>query len=65
MDFTDPDVIQEMFQMEFGTDFVQYSDADGTVTETDTTVEAVPEVDAERTDPDRVYVSKEDVLAAN
>ncbi len=65
VDFTDPEVIQELFQMEYGTNFVQYSDADGTVPETNTAEEAVPEVDAERTDPDRVYVSKEDVLSAN
>ena len=65
VDFTDPEVIQELFQMEYGTDFVQYSTPEGTVPETNTTVEAVPEVDAERTDPDRVYVSKEDVLAAD
>lgn len=64
VDFTDPEVIQELFQMEYGTDFVQYSTPEGAVPETNTTVEAVPEVDAERTDPDRVYVSKEDVLAA-
>ncbi|MBQ8826481.1 MAG: flagellar motor protein MotB [Oscillospiraceae bacterium] len=64
VDFTDPEVIQELFQMEYGTDFVQYSDSDGTVPETNTAVEDVPEVDAERTDPDRVYVSKEDVLSA-
>ena len=50
--------------MEYGTDFVQYSTPEGAVPETDTAVEAAPEADAERTDPDRVYVSKEDVLAA-
>lgn len=65
VDFTDPEVIQELFQMEYGTDFVQYSDADGTVSETDAAVEAVSEADSVRTDPDRVYVSKEDILAAN
>ncbi|MBQ8176668.1 MAG: flagellar motor protein MotB [Oscillospiraceae bacterium] len=64
VDFTDPEVIQELFQMEYGTDFVQYSDADGTVPEADTATEAVTEADPVRTDPDRVYVSKEDVLAA-
>lgn len=64
VDFSDPEVIQEMFQMEFGTDFVQYSSPEGAVPETDTTVEAVPEADSVRTDPDRVYVSKEDMLAA-
>ena len=64
VDFTDPEVIQELFQMEYGTDFVQYSTPEGAVPETDTAVEAAPEADAERADPDRVYVSKEDVLAA-
>ena len=64
VDFTDPEVIQELFQMEYGTDFVQYSTPEGAVPETDTVVEAAPEADAGRTDPDRVYVSKEDVLAA-
>ncbi len=65
VDFTDPEVVQELLQMEYGTDFVQYSDPDGTVPETNTEVEAVPEADSVRTDPDRVYVSKEDVLSAN
>ncbi len=65
VDFSDPEVIQELFQMEYGTNFVMYSDADGAISETETGGEAVPEVEAERTDPDRVYVSKEDVLAAN
>ena len=65
VDFTDPEVIQELLQMEYGTDFVQYSDPDGTVPETNTAEEAVPDADPVRTDPDRVYVSKEDVLAAD
>lgn len=65
VDFTDPEVIQELFQMEYGTDFVQYSDADGTVPETNNDVEETPEVNSERSDPNRVYVSKEDALAAN
>ena len=64
VDFTNPEVIQELFQMEYGTGFVQYSDADGTVAESDTAVEEVQEIDAGRTDPDKVYVSKEDMLAA-
>ena len=63
VDFTDPEVVQELLQMEYGTNFVQYSDPDGTVPETDAAAEDVPEVDAGRTDPDKVYVSKEDVLA--
>lgn len=65
VDFTDPEVIQELFQMEYGTDFVQYSDADGTVPETNNDVEETPEVNSERSDSNRIYVSKEDALAAN
>lgn len=65
VDFTDPEVVQELLQMEYGTNFVQYSDPDGTVPETNTEVEAAPEADSLRTDPDRVYVSKEDILTAD
>ncbi len=65
VDFTDPEVIQELFQMEYGTNFVQYSDADGTVPETNAAAEEIPDADPVRTDPDRVYVSKEDVLSAD
>lgn len=64
VDFTNPEVIQELFQMEYGTGFVQYSDADGTVAESGNAAEEVQDVDAGRTDPDKVYVSKEDMLAA-
>ena len=64
VDFTNPEVIQELFQMEYGTGFVQYSDADGTVAESSNAAEEVQDVDAGRTDPDKVYVSKEDMLAA-
>ncbi len=65
VDFTNPEVIQELFRMEYGTDFVQYSDVDGTVSESEAAGEAVPETDGGRTDPDKVYVSKEEMLAAN
>lgn len=63
VDFTNPDVIQELFQMEYGTGFVQYTDPEGAVPDEDASVEEVPEIDTNRTDPDRVYVSKDDVLA--
>ena len=67
VDFTDPEVVNELFQLEYGTGFVQYSDEYGDVMTNDTPADggtdAVQGIDAGRSDPDRVYVSKEDVLA--
>ena len=60
VDFTDPDVVNELLQLEYGQGFVQPSNDDGTVIGSDTAEEAP--VEPSRTDPDKVYVSKEDVL---
>lgn len=63
VDFSDPEVIEEIFQLEFGKDFVGYSDPEG-----NEIVTAEPEVIPEITeapanyDPNRTYVSKEDFL---
>lgn len=65
VDFTNPEVIQELFNMEYGQDFVQYSDADGgSMSGGDAPAEEALPVDDGRSDPDRVYVSKEDMLAS-
>lgn len=62
VDFTDPEVIQELFNLEYGANFVQYSDEDGSVQGEGDIEEAVPDTDDGRSDPDRVYISKEDAL---
>jgi len=62
VDFTDPEVIQELFNLEYGANFVQYSDEDGSVQGGDDIEEAIPDIDDGRSDPDRVYISKEDAL---
>lgn len=62
VDFTDPEVIQELFNLEYGANFVQYSDEDGSVQGEGGTEEAAPETDGGRSDPNRVYFSKEDAL---
>lgn len=62
VDFTDPEVIQELFNLEYGANFVQYSDEDGSVQSEGGIEEAVPDTDDGRSDPDRVYISKEDAL---
>lgn len=62
VDFTDPEVIQELFNLEYGANFVQYSDEDGSVQGEGDIEEEVPDTDDGRSDPDRVYISKEDAL---
>ncbi len=62
VDFSDPEVIQELFNLEYGANFVQYSDEDGSVQGGDDIEEAIPDIDDGRSDPDRVYISKEDAL---
>lgn len=63
VDFTDPEVVNELFQLEYGTGFVQYSNEYGDVAADNTPADIEPDINAGRSDPDRVYVSKEDVLA--
>ena len=62
VDFTDPEVVNELFRLEYGTGFVQPSDENGSVP----VQEAPPEeiADNGRSDPTREYVSKEDMLAS-
>lgn len=66
VDFTDPEVVNELLQLEYGTGFIQYSnehgDAEGGG---EAPEETVPDYDYQRTDPDKVYISKEDMLAGN
>lgn len=62
VDFSDPEVIQELFNLEYGANFVQYSDEDGSVQGGDDIEEDIPDIDDGRSDPDRVYISKEDAL---
>ncbi len=65
VDFSDPAVVEELLNLEYGTGFVQMSDGDGSMPpDGDAEMEAAPEVpDDGRSDPDKVYVSKEDMLA--
>lgn len=62
VDINDPEVIQELLNLEYGANFVQYSDEDGSVPGGDDIEEDIPDVDDGRSDPDRVYISKDDAL---
>lgn len=62
VDFTDPEVVNELLQLEYGQGFVQPSNDDGTPVDSAPAEEAAPNISANRTDPDRVYVSKDDIL---
>lgn len=62
VDINDPEVIQELLNLEYGANFVQYSEEDGSVPGGDDVGETVPDTDDGRSDPDRVYISKEDAL---
>ncbi len=65
VDFTDPDVISELFELEFGKNFVMYSDAEGNVsenTETEESTEADESVNTNMDTPNREYVSKDDII---
>ncbi len=66
MDFTDPDVLNELLQLEFGNNFVLPSGADGSSMEDSSDAnDSASDIteDSGRSDPDRDYVSKEDVIA--
>ncbi|MCH5347877.1 MAG: flagellar motor protein MotB [Oscillospiraceae bacterium] len=60
VDFTDPNVVNELLQLEYGQGFVQPSNDDGTPVGGGETEETPAE--PSRSDPDRVYVSRDDVL---
>ena len=61
VDFTDPEVVNELLQLEYGQGFVQPSNDDGTSPGGDKSAEEAP-AEVSRTDPDKVYVSKGDIL---
>ncbi len=66
MDFTDPEVLTELLQLEFGNNFVLPSGSEGGAPASDIAADqsAVTEAaDSGRSDPTREYVSKEDVIA--
>lgn len=65
VDFSDPEVVNELLQLEYGVGFVQPSDENGGTSGGDAAAEPAPDVNADRSDPDRVYVSKDDMLAKN
>lgn len=65
VDFTDPEVVNELLQLEYGKGFIQPSDENGGDVGGEAADEAVTDVDSQRADPDRVYYSKEDMLAGN
>lgn len=62
VDFTDSEVLNELLELEFGTGFIKYTDAEGN--NADDTANEVPEpvIDDNRNNPDREYVSREDIL---
>lgn len=67
MDFTNPDVLNELLQLEFGTNFVLPSGLEGSsMLDADTTADAAAETitpaDTGRNDPGKTYVSKEDAI---
>lgn len=67
VDFTDPEVVNELLQLEYGVGFVQPTDENGGTQGGGDSAPAEPAPDAggDRSVPDRVYVSKEDMLAGN
>ncbi len=66
VDFTNPEVVNELLQLEYGQGFVQPSDENGGVTGGGNAAEeAVPDIDSQRTSTDREYYSREDMLAGN
>ena len=69
MDFTNPDVLNELLQLEFGTNFVLPSGSEGssmldtdTAADADADAETITPADTGRSDPGKTYVSKEDAI---
>lgn len=68
MDFTNPDVLNELLQLEFGTNFVLPSGSEGSsmldadTSASDTADDTITPADTGRTDPGKTYVSKEDAI---
>ncbi len=66
MDFTNPDVLNELLQLEFGTNFVLPSGSEGSSmldeSTDDSSVETITPADTGRNDPNKTYVSKEDTI---
>lgn len=60
VDFDDPAVIKELMDLEFGSSFISYSDENANTL--DIGEEEQPEETAPRSDPDREYTSKSDML---
>lgn len=69
MDFTDPNVLNELLQLEFGNNFVLPSGSEGSSMEdnaediSESGAEQSAESDTGRNDPGKTYVSKEDAIA--
>lgn len=65
MDFTNPDVLNELLQLEFGKNFVLPSGSEGSSikdNDTPSDAEVITPEDTGRNDPGKNYVSKEDVI---
>lgn len=66
MDFTNSDVLNELLQLEFGTNFVLPSGSEGSSmldeSAADTSAETITPADTGRNDPNKTYVSKEDTI---
>lgn len=65
MDFTNPEVLSELLQLEFGKSFVLPSGSEGSsmLDEDETENVDVTTADTGKTDPSKNYVSKEDAIA--
>lgn len=64
VDFSDPEVFNELMQLEFGQGFIQSSNEDGTPIGSDNVADdAATDISSDRNVPDREYVSKEDAIA--
>lgn len=62
VDFSDPEVVEELLNLEYGTGFVRMTDGDGSMPSEEAPAVDIPADDG-RSDPDKVYVSKEEMLA--
>ncbi len=62
VDFTDSEVIKELMELEFGKNFLAYTDPEGNPTEDTSEPAEVPDEDTLHDTPDREYVSKEDMI---
>lgn len=63
VDFTDPRVINELLELEFGTGFVQYSDSEGNISQSETEPAAIETEPADNSG--KTYVSRDSAISAS